>query len=192
MTEQFWRGWVKYKRPTLVSFHGRAFDLPLLELAAFRYGLSLPEWFQSKARGSQPPRGRFSLDSHIDLEEFLTNFGATRFTGGLNLTANLLGKPGRMLGIDERVQDYWLAGRKDEISQLCRWDVLDTYFVFLRTRVLQGELTLADEHKLVEQTKAWLEERVATQAAYQGYLEHWGDWPNPWQEKSSKPLDTKH
>ena len=29
MTEHFWRGWEKYGRPTLVSFNGRTFDLPL-------------------------------------------------------------------------------------------------------------------------------------------------------------------
>ena len=47
ITENFWRGWEKYRRPTLVSFNGRGFDLPLLELAAFRYGVSVPGWFQS-------------------------------------------------------------------------------------------------------------------------------------------------
>ncbi|MGW8257320.1 MAG: hypothetical protein ACWGMZ_07550, partial [Thermoguttaceae bacterium] len=36
----------KYRRPTLVSFNGRGFDLPLLELAAFRFGISVPGWFQ--------------------------------------------------------------------------------------------------------------------------------------------------
>ncbi len=30
ITENFWRGWEKYHRPTLVSFNGRGFDLPLL------------------------------------------------------------------------------------------------------------------------------------------------------------------
>ena len=45
ITENFWRGWEKYHRPTLVSFNGRGFDLPLLELAAFRYGLAMPGWF---------------------------------------------------------------------------------------------------------------------------------------------------
>src|SRR5262245_2206620 len=32
ITENFWRGWERYGRPTLVSFNGRSFDLPLLEL----------------------------------------------------------------------------------------------------------------------------------------------------------------
>ena len=30
ITENFWRGWEKYRRPTLVSFNGRGFDIPLL------------------------------------------------------------------------------------------------------------------------------------------------------------------
>ncbi|MBS0210362.1 MAG: 3'-5' exonuclease [Planctomycetes bacterium] len=179
MTEQFWRGWTKYKQPTLVSFHGRAFDLPVLELAAFRYGLRLPTWFQG---GKGNSRGRFNSESHFDVEEFLTNFGATRFTGGLNLSANLLGKPGRMIGQDDRVQDMWLAGRRDEISQLCRWDVLDTYFVFLRSRVLVGQMTLDDERERVQGARTWLEARAEQQAAYRQYLEHWGDWANPWAE----------
>ena len=38
ITRHFWTGWVKYERPTLVSFNGRGYDLPLLELAAYRYG----------------------------------------------------------------------------------------------------------------------------------------------------------
>jgi len=88
ITENFWRGWEKYNRPTLVSFNGRGFDVPLLELAAFRYGLSLPGWFQSTGKPSEQSRNRYNTAAHIDLCEFLTNFGSTRFQGGLNLAAN--------------------------------------------------------------------------------------------------------
>src|SRR5262245_59365496 len=56
ITEHFWRGWDKYNRPTLVSFNGRTFDLPLLELAAFRYGLSLPAWFNIHAKSFEQTR----------------------------------------------------------------------------------------------------------------------------------------
>ena len=80
ITEHFWRGWEKYRRPTLVSFNGRGFDIPLLELAAFRYGLNLPGWFNLAAKGYDQPRSRYNLQSHIDLCEMLTNFGSTRFT----------------------------------------------------------------------------------------------------------------
>lgn len=179
IAEFFWRGWEKYQRPTLVSFNGRGFDVPLLELAAFRYGLSLPGWFQS-GKGFDQPRNRYNTQAHIDLCELLTNFGSTRFQGGLNLAANLLGKPGKMDVHGDMVQDMYEAGRLAEINSYCRCDVLDTYFVFLRTRVMLGQLTLEAEQSIIAETKCWLEERAAETPAYRAYLEHWGDWSNPW------------
>ncbi|MBN1395561.1 MAG: 3'-5' exonuclease [Pirellulales bacterium] len=184
ITENFWRGWEKYRRPTLVSFNGRGFDLPLLELAAFRYGLSAPGWFQETSRSFDQPRYRYNTAAHVDLCDLLTNFGATRFTGGLNLAANLLGKPGKMDVEGDMVQDMYDAGRIVEINDYCRCDVLDTYFVFLRTRVMMGQLPLDAEQKLIERTKQWLEQRAESSAAYRGYLAHWGDWPNPWTESA--------
>jgi 3'-5' exonuclease len=180
ITEHFWRGWEGYRRPTLVSFNGRSFDLPLLELAAYRYGLSLPAWFNLGAKSFEQNRNRFNLDAHIDLQELLTNFGCTRFTGGLNLAANLLGKPGKMDVQGHMVQDLFNEGRIAEVNDYCRCDVLDTYFVFLRTRVLSGEITLDREQQLVGDVKTWLEQRRDQSAAYRIYLEHWGTWTNPW------------
>lgn len=180
MTEHFWRGWEKYSRPTLVSFNGRTFDVPLLELAAFRYGVSVPSWFNLAAKSFEQPRNRFNLDAHIDLQELLTNFGSTRFTGGLNLAANLLGKPGKMDVQGHMVQDYFNAGRLAEINDYCRCDVLDTYFVFLRTRVVLGQLARDEEHEIIGETKEWLTRKASEVRAYQLYLDRWGDWPDPW------------
>jgi predicted PolB exonuclease-like 3'-5' exonuclease len=183
MTENFWRGWEKYHRPTLVSFNGRGFDLPLLELAAFRYGLAIPGWFQpATTRSSDQPRSRYNVAAHIDLCELLTNFGSTRFNGGLSLAANLLGKPGKMDVQGDMVQDMYDAGRLAEINDYCRCDVLDTYFVFLRSRVLIGQLALETEQQIISETKTWLEQKADQVAAYRIYLEHWGDWYNPWEE----------
>lgn len=182
ITEHFWRGWDKYGRPTFVSFNGRTFDLPLMELAAFRYGVSVPAWFNAGGRSYDQPRNRFNLAAHIDLQELLTNFGSTRFTGGLNLAANLLGKPGKMDVQGDMVQDLYEAGQVQQINDYCRCDVLDTYFVFLRTRVLLGELQLEDEQRIIAQTKTWLEEQAEAVEAYRLYLERWGDWSDPWKD----------
>jgi predicted PolB exonuclease-like 3'-5' exonuclease len=188
ITENFWRGWEKYHRPTLVSFNGRGFDLPLLELAAFRYGVSVPGWFQSMGKSSyDQPRNRFNATAHIDLYELLTNFGATRFTGGLNLAANILGKPGKMAVQGDMVQDMYDAGRLAEINDYCRCDVLDTYFVFLRSRVLMGQLSLDAEQGLIAATKEWLESKADSSPAYRLYLDHWGDWSNPWSKDENVP-----
>ncbi len=180
IADLFWRGWEAYGQPTLVTYNGRGFDLPLLELAAFRYGLALPRWFGAGPKGSQARRNRYNAASHLDLMELLTNFGAARFSGGLDLAARLLGKPGKMEVEGQLVQGLHEEGRLGESNDYCRCDVLDTYFVFLRTRVLVGQLTLEREQDLVAATKRWLEERAAEHPAYQAYLAHWGDWPNPW------------
>lgn len=180
IAEKFWRGWEAYRRPTLVSFNGRSFDLPLLELAAFRFGVSIPGWFSCAGKSYDQPRSRYNTQAHLDLCELMTNFGSSRFNGGLNLAANLLGKPGKMDVQGDMVQDMYDAGRLAEINDYCRCDVLDTYFVFLRSRVLVGQLSLENEQALISETKCWLQERCGQNRAYRMYLEHWGDWSNPW------------
>lgn len=187
ITENFWRGWEAYRRPTLVSFNGRTFDLPLLELAAFRYGLSLPGWFNTSGKTYEQPRNRYNTDAHLDLHDVLTNFGASRFNGGLNLVASLLGKPGKMDVQGHMVQDLYNEGRLAEINDYCRCDVLDTYFTFVRTMVITGQLSLSDEQHVVADAKEWLQQRSAQMPAYAAYLSRWGDWKNPWEEAAVEP-----
>ena len=113
--------------------------------------------------------------------DLLVNFGASRFSGGLNLAATLLGKPGKIEVQGYMVQDLYDQGRLNEIHDYCRCDVLDTYFVFLRCSVLTGDLPLDQEQQLVAQTKQWLADQAEASAAYRLYLEKWGDWSNPWE-----------
>lgn len=180
MTKLFWKGWEAYHHPTLVSFNGRGFDVPLLELAAFRYGLPISDWLATTGPNYKQPRYRYNLESHLDLQDILTNFGASRFNGGLNLAATMLGKPGKMNVKGDMVQDLYDQGKLDSINDYCRCDVLDTYFVFLRVSVLRGQLTLEEEQSLIRNTREWLVERCEATPAYANYLEHWGDWENPW------------
>ncbi len=180
IVERFWRGWEAYKRPTLVSFNGRTFDLPLLELAAFRYGIPVQGWFNMQDKSWEQKRNRYNTHSHLDLYDVLTNFGAARFNGGLNLAANILGKPGKMEVQGYMVQDMYEEGKLAEINDYCRCDVLDTYFVFLRVQVLLGKIQLEQEQEIIAETKQWLEDRADDSEAYQMYLNDWGDWHNPW------------
>ena len=182
MTRHFWTGWEGYQRPTWVTFNGRGFDIPLMEQAAFRYGVSVPGWFNVTERSYQQYRNRYNIQAHLDLHEFLTNFGSTWFRGGLNLAAQLLGKPGKMMVQGDMVQDLYDLGKLAEINEYCRCDVLDTYFVFLRVALLMGQITLEREQELVRLTKAMLEADVAKHPAYAQYLEQWGDWQNPGNE----------
>lgn len=178
ITQNFWRGWELYRFPQWVTFNGRTFDIPLMELAAYRYGVPVPSWFKSE--GYKTPRNRYNTDAHLDLQDLLMNYGAARCNGGLNLMAQLLGKPGKMDLTGDQVQQQFDDGNKMAISDYCRCDVLDTYFVFLRTQTLLGSLTLEEEFARVQQTKEWIEERADTCEAYASYLQSWNDWANPW------------
>jgi predicted PolB exonuclease-like 3'-5' exonuclease len=180
ITENFWRGWEGYRRPTLVTFNGRTFDLPLMELAAFRYGLSVSGWFNITDRSWEQYRSRYNTTAHLDLHDLLTNFGASRFNGGLNLAAHILGKPGKMDVQGCMVQDLFDQGKLPEINDYCRCDVLDTYFVFLRVAVVLGKLCLSREQELVAAARQWLQERADSIPAFGHYLENWGEWRNPW------------
>jgi len=175
ITKRFWKGLDHYKRAKLVSFNGRSFDMPLMELAAFRYGLSAPLHFKGERGGA---RNRYS-EQHLDLHELLTNYGACRMAGGLNLLSKLLGKPGKWDTTGDQVYELWRQGQYATINAYCSYDVLDTYFVFLRTRVLTGELTLEREQEIVQETKTWLVQETARQPHLQRYLDNWGDW-KPW------------
>lgn len=175
----FWGGWRHYGRPTFVTFNGRGYDMPIMELAAYRYGLAVPDWFDPTGPSYQQRRNRYNSDSHLDLLDFFTNFSAMRLSGGLNLMANLLGKPGKTNVDGSQVQDMYDAGKVSEVNDYCRCDVLDTYFVFLRSRVILGLLPLDIEQQIVEETKQWLTSRAADSAAYEHYLSHWGDWQPP-------------
>jgi predicted PolB exonuclease-like 3'-5' exonuclease len=176
ITEAFWQGIAgskeKYKeRLKLVTFNGRGFDLPLLELAAFRYGCPGREYFANS-------RNRLA-GGHLDLYDWLTNFGAARLSGGLNLLAKILGKPGKMAITGEQVYRLYLEGKVQEINDYCLFDTLDTYFVFLRTRVMTGDLSLEQEKRVGQRARDWLGARVGDFPALRQYLDHWGDW-EPW------------
>jgi predicted PolB exonuclease-like 3'-5' exonuclease len=179
ITRRFWSGWQHYGRPAFVTFNGRGYDLPLLELAAYRYGLALPAWFNVNAKAYEQSRNRYNTDAHIDLMDLVSNFSAYRVVGGLNVLANLIGKPGKT-GVDgSQVQGMFDRGEVDAVNDYCRCDVLDTYFVFLRSRVLIGKLPLTDEQQIVAETKGWLQQQAEGSPAYAHYLEHWGDWHPP-------------
>ena len=182
ITKHFWEGWKAYNMPTFVSFNGRTFDIPLMELSAFRFGIGIPGWFNLNDRTYDQKRNRYNQGAHLDLQEVLTNYGATRLNGGLNLVANLIGKPGKMGIAGHMVQDLYDEGQLDRINDYCRCDVLDTYFVLLRTKVLTGQLTLDDEQKLVDAAMQWLEEKSDEIPVYREYIDQCIAWDNPWKD----------
>ena len=164
----------KYKDTSIVTFNGRGFDIPLLELMAFRYGYTIKRHLKDKFG----TRYRFGT-KHIDIHDWLSNFNAIRMNGGLNLLAKTLGKPGKMEAKGDEVYDMYLAGKIQEINDYCIHDVLDTYFVFLRTRVMLGEITISREQDIVKRAMEFLSSNKELVPAFDIYLKSCREW-NPW------------
>ena len=82
---------------------------------------------------------RYSGAYHIDLCDFLSNYGAVR-RNSINLFCKLMGLPGKYTIAGEDVEYLFRQGRQKEINQYCMTDVLQTYLLFLRVELLRGKL----------------------------------------------------
>jgi predicted PolB exonuclease-like 3'-5' exonuclease len=126
---------VDEERPVLVTFNGRGFDLPVVLLRSLHHGIALP-WLFDEGR-EQP------AESHVDLCEALTLHGATRRLTSLDVAARLIGLPGKV-GVDgSQVEALHRAGETLTLRRYCLGDVVQTAFLLLRYRLLQGHLPLA-------------------------------------------------
>lgn len=152
LVREFWQREERFDG-VLVSFNGRGFDLPVLELAALRYGIAAARYFADQ----QSARSRNS-EQHLDLYDFLCNNGTRGLRGGMDLLLKMIGLPGKN-GIDgSQVQEYFETGRLAEIQDYCRADVIQTYFLFLRVELMRGRIDeeryraawAASEHFLAE------------------------------------------
>jgi predicted PolB exonuclease-like 3'-5' exonuclease len=121
-------------RPVLVSYNGRAFDLPVIALRSLCHGVPLGWYYRERN-----VRYRYSEEGHLDLCDWLADHGATR-SGSLDAVARLIGLPGK-LGVDgSQVEGLYLAGELAAIQRYCLADVAQTALLFLRFRLLQGML----------------------------------------------------
>ena len=143
----FWQRLERFSG-TLVTFNGRSFDLPVLELQALKYGCQAHRYFSGKARN------RYAEEGHFDLYDFLTNYGVHRLRGGFNLLAKMIGLPGKTEIDGSMVQQLWQEERLDDIHRYCRHDVIQTYFLFVRVELLRGRLTPEQyEHALTQSAR---------------------------------------
>ena len=122
------------RRPDLVTYNGRGFDMPVIAARCLRHGVPFAHYY-----GSRDVRYRFSAAGHLDLMDFLTDFGASR-ASRLDVIARSMGMPGKV-GIDGKdVGPMVHAGRIAEVQAYCLCDVAQTTGVFLRVQLVRGQL----------------------------------------------------
>ena len=103
-------------------------------------GLTWPWYYRERDY-----RYRYSEDGHLDLCDFLSDHGAARMTS-LDGAARLIGLPGKGKdGIDgSQVEGLFQAGQLEALRRYCLSDVTQTAFLFLRSRLLVGQLGRAE------------------------------------------------
>lgn len=125
-------------KPTIITWNGRSFDIPVLLLRAFRHGIPFSWYFNDREY-----RYRYASSGHLDLMDILANYGASRMLGfRQDVFAKSIGLPGKY-GIDgSMVAEYYAAGRIAEIETYCMTDVIQLAFIFLRYLHVKGDLDL--------------------------------------------------
>jgi predicted PolB exonuclease-like 3'-5' exonuclease len=144
-------------QPTLVTYNGRGFDLPVLAMRCFRHGVPFRAYYRGRDM-----RYRFTEAGHFDLMDYLADYGASR-PAKLDVMAKLCGMPGKV-GVDGKdVGPLFHKGRIEEIRNYCLCDVIQTSGVFLRVQLLRGEIS---ENEYISAMRALIrltqeDERVA-------------------------------
>jgi 3'-5' exonuclease len=154
--QRFFDGIEKYT-PTLVSWNGSGFDLPVLHYRLLRHGLSAPRYWENGA-ADQSFRWNNYLsrfhERHTDLMDVLSAY-QPRAVAPLDEMAQLLGFPGKLGMHGSEVWNRYQDGHLEAIRNYCETDVLNTYLIYLRYELMRGNLDQAGyarETELVRQT----------------------------------------
>ena len=139
---------VEKHQPTLISYNGRGFDLPVIAMRCLRHGVPFAAYYRGRDM-----RYRFSEAGHFDVMDYLSDYGASK-QARLDVVAKLSGMPGKV-GVDGKdVGPLVHAGRLEEVRNYCLCDVVQTAGVFLRVEFLRGEL---DRARYLEAMRGLLE-----------------------------------
>ena len=170
IVSRFWKIF-ESARQTFVTFNGRGFDLPVLEARALKFGIPLKLYFDGGYRGN-----RYSDAFHIDLCDYLSNFGAAFRRNSLDVLAKLIGLPGKYSIEGEDVEYFHRQGWQKEINQYCVTDVLQTWILFLRVQLMRGRLDAPGYQQAVEATRNDLTRRADEAGADNFLLDFLDRW----------------
>ena len=141
LIRRFFDGIERYA-PQLVSWNGGAFDLPVLHYRALVHGIAAARYWDW-GDGDRDFRGNHYLGRyhtrHIDLMDVLAMYQPRAFAG-LDAMARLAGFPGKLGMGGAAVAAAVAAGRLDDVRNYCECDVMNTYLLYQRFRMMRGEI----------------------------------------------------
>lgn len=170
---RFFDGIERYT-PTLVSWNGSGFDLPVLHYRAMIHGITAARYWESGQNDQGFRWNNYTNryhERHTDVMDVLAAFQG-RAAAPLDEIATLCGFPGKMGMSGSKVWDYIRAGEHDRVRDYCETDVLNTYLVYLRFELMRGNIDRTQYNTEQQRVREWL------QAADKPHLEEFLDaWP---------------
>jgi 3'-5' exonuclease len=169
---RFFDGIERYS-PTLVSWNGSGFDLPVLHYRALRHSVQAHRYWEM---GDEDQSFRWNNYisrfhwRHVDLMDVLSGFQG-RGRVGLDKMAQLLGLPGKLGMSGEGVWEAHLEGRTVDIRNYCETDVVNTFLVYLRFELMRGRLTQEEHARECALVRNWL--AAANQPHLAAFLAAW-------------------
>jgi len=156
---RFFKGVDKHT-PTLVSWNGSGFDLPVLHYRSLVHDIQAPSYWES-GDNVQAFRWNNYLNRfhyrHLDLMDVLAGYQNRAFAP-LDEIASMLGFPGKMGMSGARVWEQYQAGNIKGIRDYCETDVLNTYCVYLKFELIRGVLSHEDYEQAIARLKNYLRE----------------------------------
>lgn len=159
--------------PQLVSWNGGGFDLPVLHHRALVHGVTAAKYWDW---GDDDRDFRYNNylsryhTRHIDLMDVLAAY-QPRASAPLDAMARLCGFPGKLGMEGSAVAGAVAEGRLAEVRSYCETDVLNTYLLYQRFRLMRGEIVAAEYAAEL----SFIRERIAAYDAphWRAYLAAW-------------------
>jgi predicted PolB exonuclease-like 3'-5' exonuclease len=129
--------------PTLVSWNGGGFDLPVLHYRCMLHGIAAPRYWETGDDDSSFRWNNYLSRyhrRHTDLMDVLSGY-QPRASVALDRLATACGFPGKLGMSGEAVWPAFLRGEVAAIRAYCETDVVNTYLLYLRFERMRGQLT---------------------------------------------------
>jgi 3'-5' exonuclease len=144
--------------PTLVSWNGSGFDLPVLHYRSMLHGVSAPTYWET-GENQQSFKWNNYLSRfhyrHIDLMDLVAGYQNRAFAP-LDDVSTMLGFPGKMGMSGSKVWEQFAKGEIKSIRDYCETDVLNTYCVYLRFELIRGTINQEEYINSIQRLKDYL------------------------------------
>ena len=149
---------IQMRVPTIVSWNGSGFDLPVLHYRALVNHVVAPRYWEMGEHDQSFKWNNYINryhTRHIDLMDVLACYQA-KANAPLDQIASMLGFPGKMGMSGGKVWEYYVAGDLKSIRDYCETDVLNTYLVYLQFQYMRGEFSSEEMTSRHQQLRSYL------------------------------------